>query len=741
MSATSRLKRILRSQKNLVYVDFYEDGDDLDGFVLDDEGQSGMRNCVSDGHGGEVRTDSRGECCRWVRPEETVLVGSHKITGGFFYLDDGPAGPYDGRAKDPSVVFSALECDEEPLEDHFHYRNIDWKTASYYRMRPGHRAAYLEWLAGGRDDPRVWTGHVFLYLRGIERRLLTDELRTMAPLPEFRSLIEELKRLISTYEHSRDLRNRMTELLSYSLAANSLGENGYPDIELIRENLHVPSALRFFLAISAQRGDPLDAETALAWVKTRPDFRLRTPARRCSEEFSALFAARYRQEFGKGLRIRPGGSNLLLSYHTLNVSPDSWSDTHYDLTDPWTLKSPFKKLAELAESCTDELAPLSRFLAGKNASRESARAFTLLPRDIDALFPNPGVEGLRSWINDDLSRGSAVMIPVERVFEDLGEEMPLKIGPKEARLLSGVLEKAGFGVAPHAVFHGEKPRAGGRIAVFGGGHGEDFAPSDVFQRVRTLFDVAHIFTQMDYYVDSLGDDCLLKKMIYHDDVLNETEKRSLEAYLLWRMDCPTNNRQTVALLKPLSEKRKIAYGRFLVTLAAAEGCRVPDSINKLERMYKSSGVRNPEVMDAVRAVFPFSAEPPDTPSQSLDHDLINACEDETREISTVLGEVFEDADETRNESVAARADSAAPFSGLDPDHALLCEKLVAGGGLSAEKFRQMCNELHLMPEGAVETINDWIFERAGAPLFKSESSILLDPEVMEEIKNIEGQQS
>lgn len=741
MSTKSRLKKILSSQKYVVYADFYGGGDDLEDFVLDcHEGRDG-RSSVSDGHEDGECPDPRGECCRWVRPGETVLVGPHEITGGFFYFGDGPPGhSRHCRTKNPSVVFSALDCDEDPAEDHLHYRNTDWRTASYYSMRPGHRAAHLKWLAGGRDDPRVWTGHVFLYIQGIEKRLLADERLAIVSLPEFRSLVGELERLKSAYEHNPDLRNCVTDLLSYSLVANSLGENGRPDIGLIRENLHVPSATRFFLSQSAESGDPLDAEAALAWVKTQPDFRLRTPAKRCPEEFSALFSIRYRRKFGKGIRIRPGDSDLLFSHRTLNVSLDPWSRTRYDLTDPWTLKSPFKKLAELAESCVDELAPLSRFLAGKNASRESARAFVLLPRDLDALFQVPSVELLKSSISYDLSRGSAVMIPVRDVFECLGEDVPLKIGRKEARLLSDVLERAGFGVAPHAVFHGEKPHADGRIAVFDGGHGDGFTPSDAFERVRKLLDVAHLFTQMDYHIDSLGEDCLLKKMICHDDILAETEKRSLEAYLLWRMDFPTSSRDIVALLKPLSEKRKIAYGRFLITLAAAERCPVPGSVELLERLYRSAGVTNPEIMDAVRAVFPLFAEPPDTQSRALDHDLVNAYEDETREIRTVLGKVFEDADETRDETDAVRYEADGPFSGLDPDHALLCGKLIAGGDLSAGKFRQMCDELRLMPEGAVETINDWTFERVGAALVKSGSSVLIDPEVVENIKNIEGRE-
>ncbi len=669
-------------------------------------------------------------------------MGSHVITGGFFYFCGGPREhSCDGCANDPSVVFSALDCYEDPPEDHLRYRNADCRTVSYCGMRPGHRAAYLEWLAGGRDDPRIWTGHVFLYIQGIERRLLADERPAMVSLPEFRSLIEELGRLKSAYGHNRDLGNRVTELLSYSLVANGLGEDGYPDINLVRENLHVPSALRFFLALNAERGGTLDAEAALAWVKTRPDFRLRTPAKRCSEEFSALFTVRYRRKFGEGLRIKPGGSDLLFSYQRLNISLDPWFRTRYLLTDPWTLKAPFRKLAELAESCTDELAPLSRFLAGKNASRESARAFILLPRDIDALFPNPGIERLRSWIRDDLSRGGAVMIPVEYVLEDIGEDVPLKIGGKEAKLLSDVLEKAGFGVAPHAVFHREKPHVRGRVSVFDGGHGDGFAPSDAFQRVKALFDIAPLFTQMDYCVDSLGENCLMKKMIYHDDVLTETEKRSLEAYLLWRMDSPTSFRRIALGIGPLSERRKIAYGRFLVTLSVAEGRSVPDSINQLENLYGYAGTITPEIMDAVRAVFSFPGNVPDSPSEALDHNLINAYEDETRKIRTVLEKVFEDADEMRGETPASSMDVAAPFSGLDQDHAFLCGKLIGGEELSAGKFRQLCDELRLMPEGAVETINDWTFDRVGCPLLESGSSVLVDPEVAEKIKNIEGQKS
>lgn len=44
---------------------------------------------------------------------------------------------------------------------------------SYSAISPTCRSAYLDWLAGGRSDPGISIGYVFLFLYGLERRVLS----------------------------------------------------------------------------------------------------------------------------------------------------------------------------------------------------------------------------------------------------------------------------------------------------------------------------------------------------------------------------------------------------------------------------------------------------------------------------------------------------------------------------------------------------------------------------------------
>ena len=191
---------------------------------------------------------------------------------------------------------------------------------------------------------------------------------------------------------------------------------------------------------------------ALAWVKSHPDYGLRTPARRCENEFNLLFKLRYKSRFGDGLKIKPNKTRLRLDYHTASASlrGDSQS-VELDLPDVSLLKTPVKKLMDLAESCTRELEPLSRFIGRPGNSRDSLGAFCLLPNDLTGLAPDPRLERIKAWMNSRISAYDR-LISVESIFEHLGEKPPLKINKKEAEMLSDVAEKAGFGIAPDIRF-------------------------------------------------------------------------------------------------------------------------------------------------------------------------------------------------------------------------------------------------------------------------------------------------
>ena len=53
---------------------------------------------------------------------------------------------------------------------------------------------------------------------------------------------------------------------------------------------------KYHLAKQVQDGKPITDELALLWIKNTDEYNLRTPARRCAEEFSNLFKQFYLKE-------------------------------------------------------------------------------------------------------------------------------------------------------------------------------------------------------------------------------------------------------------------------------------------------------------------------------------------------------------------------------------------------------------------------------------------------------------
>ena len=57
---------------------------------------------------------------------------------------------------------------------------------SYSEVSPHARGAYLNWLAGGRQDPRADIGYVFLFFYGLERRAIIDGAKDEAAQADWR---------------------------------------------------------------------------------------------------------------------------------------------------------------------------------------------------------------------------------------------------------------------------------------------------------------------------------------------------------------------------------------------------------------------------------------------------------------------------------------------------------------------------------------------------------------------------
>ncbi len=687
---------------------------------------------------------------KWVMPSEVVKIGSYEIKNGFIYVG-GQLKSLDNYNTESSLVDQTLKFNTKSPDyggDQMGY----WP--GYSEISPENRAAYLEWLSSERNDPETYIGYVFLYFYGLERRLLIDDhQKGQVSDSERIALLKELKRLKVIYSDNRSFNGYITNLLSHVWVINQQKNIKLPIQNLISEKKGFTSTFKYSLAFYVSKEKPIPEKLALAWVRSHPEYNLKTPARRCKKEFNLLFQLRYKQKYPNGLKVKPNKTKLQIEYYPASSSLRGYPSISLDLPDPSRLKAPVKKLMGLAESCTAELEAFSRFIGRPENSHISLTAFALLPNDLANLVPNPQFQHLKKWINSQILE-SDVIVPVESLLEQFGGEAPIKINKKEAEMLSNLIEKTGYGMAPDISYHQAKPDMNGKLVLFLGGHGKDFSPSHAFMQAGTILRLGAMVASIDNHIDE-SEVSLLKSIIENDNQLTETERRSLHAYLLWRLNTPANMAGLKSRLESINNREKTAVSHILISVALADGNIEPSEIKQLEKLYTSLGLDKSMVVSDIHS----SSSQKEIPSQSkkvpvieaetdvqtsvfsLNRELLKIHEEETHDVKSVLESIFIDDNlheepQIEDEESIEMVSSNDILSNLDDKHQNLYKQLITREEWSPDEIKNLCDKLQLMVDGAIEEINDWSFDHVDAPLIEDGTPIFIDLELAEEIAEL-----
>ena len=676
----------------------------------------------------------------WIQPGKTIKVGSYNVKGGFFY-SGGRLKSLDGYSTECSLIDPTLKIDSK-LPD---YRgdNVGY-WPSYCHISPQSRAAYIEWLAGKRDNTDCYIGYVFLYFYGIERRLLIDGKDGGIPKSEHTALVKELERLKEVYGSNRSFNGYVTSLLAHVWVLYN--SNNLPEDSLLVAKRNFTSVFKFLLGKTVANSKPISSDLALAWVRSHPEISLRTPARRCESEFAQLFKLRYKNEYGDGLLIKPNKTKLQLEYHPANSSLHGYQSVKLDLPDPSRSKAPVKKLLNLAESCTSELEGYSRFVGRPGNFKDSLPAIALLPNDLAVFIQNDEFSQLKDWIASRVTNSISV-VPTEELLTQFGENAPLKINKKEAEMLANIIEKTGYGLAPDVRYHHAKPEISEHVVLFKNGHGLNFRPSHLFNQVGTILRLGAMVATIDDHVDN-SEIFVLERLIFDDPELSTVEKKSLHAYLNWRLNTSKNLSGLKACLESISSKEKLAVSQILVTVALADGKIESSEIKQLEKLYSSLGLDKAMVSSDLHTLTakkikslpdttPINADSSSPSNFYLNRDLLRLHEKETKDVKAVLESIFVDENTIEEpKEIAVDISSTNNVSSLDDRHSCFYEKLICREQWSWEEVKAICKELNLMADGAIEVVNDWAFENVDAPLIDDGDAVFIDLEVANEIKSL-----
>ncbi len=691
-----------------------------------------------------------------------VDVGGFRIFGGLLYF--GPAMPGQANGEpDPALIDPrlAVRYPADRAGAGLGY----WP--SYSRIPAASRAAYLEWLVAGRNHPNIPIGYVFLYFYGLERRVIVD-CREPGPARAELSLIRaEIERLLAIYGGTSSFGSYARNLLGVLdfVAGLHIDDDAPPVFS--GEKWPVPFSLRAGLGQYSRSGAPVPVKWALAWARFHPEIYPRTPAIRCRPEFERLFALRYAARFGAGLRVAPNKTLLSLEYRAASSALRTVS-LQTDVPDVFQLAVPSRKLAALAEECTEALDAYSRWLGRFPGSEDTPAAVALLPPEIADTDGGP-LGRFLGWAADHLRSNDCALVDSAALAGAWAAGVKTKLSPQETGVLCRFLAEHGIGVEPDPRFVSPGPSTESYVLFRADSSALETAASEQYAAAAVLVQLSAAVAAADpssgaeqeYLVDHLGTGL----------GLSPGELRRLRARLELLSGDQVKLTGLTAQLAELSPEQRDLIARFCLEVAAADGSVAPGEIKVLTKIYKLLGVPTDRITAAGRAggasvtrplaggsdgpipllpaqrgsgrhALPRSTDVSDPattsaatvpPTVALDPAAIAAKLAESSQVGALLNAIFADDAKQPEPSAIVRRDDSPPIAGLDGAHSELLRELATRGRWSRGGMEDLCARLGLLPDGALDTLNDAALDRTGDPVVEGEDPLTINDDTLQEM--------
>lgn len=688
----------------------------------------------------------------WVPASRSATLGSRAI-GGMLYLGKGMRAVSEWQGIEPALIDPGLRV-SWGNPDHEGRLMSYWP--SYSQIQPASRAAYAEWLARGRSDPAAYVGYVFLYFYGIERRVLVDARESDQAREEVDLLTAEVERLRAIYRRSRSFQGYTGSFLSVARVLHrpfSVSDLVPPEEP---QGFEIPLTLKIALGSFAAAGEPIPPEWALSWLFAMPGIPLRTPARRCAGEFRDLFKIRYSEAFPDGgLKVKPGKSRIAARYQPSSPTfRGSLNLTLPGFPDVTLLQGPFRKLQEIADQVCNELDVYSRWV-GRTSDGASPAALALLPPEIARSRESEESIAFVGWVEDSLAGGSSAVVRCDDLFARWPVQTPGKVASRDLEMLSTYLAGRGYGMEPDVRFGGPAARQGS-VVLFRlpeGAEGVTAEPGAACHAAALLLHLAATVSAVDGDVTEAEERHLLAHLesALH---LSAAERARLEAHLRWLLADPPGLAGIRKRIEPLLETQRRAIGHFLISVAGSDGHVGPEELKILTKIYGLLGLEPQAVYSDVHALAAAEAptEPvpvrPSTPGPGgfaipkqpapasgmiLDPEKIKRKLVETEQVAGILDGIFAEEEAPAAAPQAPAKPAGEAVAGLDAAHSALLRELGARASWERVEIERLTATLGLLPDGALEILNEAAFERCGAPLLEGDETIEIDPDILKEL--------
>ncbi len=675
---------------------------------------------------------------RFYGPNEVVVIAGRTIQRPLAFVSDVVTGADASTIVTPFNVGTAQWAEDLPY----------WP--SYLEATPNQRARYLDWMAGGRVDPAIDVGYIFMFFYGLEWRVLRDGADTALA-------VAEVRRLLQTYaDRSASLRSYLSEFVAFS-SLRQLQQLTEEELTTALAPILIESetATTTLLAWHYLRGQPLGAHLARRLVAILEGAKRSVVATRAADELDSLFEARYREQLGSGLVLDAAKRPAKVEYHPASGSLRGIGQS-LALSVPHVLgrARQFGRIIEIWNACIDDLRKASS-LKHRNDGELTAEGWAALPPELRQKYDHPARDEWDSLIAAAPRLGEFHLVRCSQLANVSGLGGAPKLSAAQLRRVAEIAADVGYALEPDGRVHRKGAQASDEMLVW---RSADTSSPDqkLYASALSLMTLKMAVALADGTVDERETRAMID-MLADVLALDEGLRKRLTAlqHLLARQ--PGSATSVARKLQATRSRFEIEkVGRVLVAVAAADGEIAEKEQEVLRSLYKALGLRDADLSAAIaasgarlatdrvvevrpattgRAGEPIPPPPGEPRPVELDQAAIAAILADTRDVAAMLAEVLDqddDGEDAEREVAPAlpvaedaqrpKAGGAFGADGLDVRYHAALEELLTKPIWTMDEVRALSNRRKLMPGAILDAVNSWSDEMYGDFLIEDSES-------------------
>lgn len=610
----------------------------------------------------------------------------------------------------------------------------DWQAfdvgywPKYNDLSPPQRLAYVSFLNSKRRAKHVGQAYVWLYLYNLEYRLLIEPVDVVTD-DEFETLVAEVDAIRQVYFELSAIRRYLPNLIAAARARRGVAtaDADPPQPLALAWDANIAmNAAKAFLT-----GQPITPQWALQIaILNRPLPRSHLDA--VEPELRSLFALRYDLLTERQKSPKLGRSRRTIHYR--RAMDGGAMEIQTPLPDVERQRAPFTPWIAVLDECLTELEPLRKARTSKTAGPLAALA--TFPHALVGISRLPAdLATARDSLLQRCAAGPAALAWNELV-RIMGKP-DTEAKKREAVHAAQALGLVGLGFEPDPRFGTGAPTTGGEVVVFYSGTTPHLAPSPAFSGALLMVQCALQVSA----VDGVSDDEMAATLalVSRDLDLPPVEIARLQAHLVLMSRDGATQRRAIAQLKTLPESQRHSIARAMVAIAGADGNVDAAEVRVLERLYATVGLPSEMLHHDIHTVLagagtstaPATSTP--TPvvtgsnaasslptatvrSARLDEEVIARKLAETARVHSLLATVF-----------VEEAPESEPTVGAEhhADVRLELARMLAAAAPAMDRtaWEALCAAHQLLPDAALESVNELAVEMCGDPLAEGDDPI------------------